>query len=107
MSKDSRSWSAQILKALVWAGVIAGPLTGTLGLLGWTPLGLILASVALGLLSTALLRRIDREREQHLARLQDARAEAERERLLLQTVVDSAPVGILFVDPDTDKVRTN
>jgi len=59
-----------------------------------------------GLTVTAIIRDVT-EREQHLARLQDARAEAERERLLLQTVVDSAPVGILFVDPETDKVRTN
>jgi two-component system, NtrC family, sensor histidine kinase KinB len=59
-----------------------------------------------GLTVTAIIRDVT-EREQHVARLQDARAEAERERLLLQTVVDSAPVGILFVDPETDKVRTN
>lgn len=59
-----------------------------------------------GLTVTAIIRDVT-EREQHLARLQDARAEAERERQLLQTVVDSAPVGILFVDPETDKVRTN
>jgi len=59
-----------------------------------------------GLTITAIIRDVT-EREQHLARLQDARAEAERERLFLQTVVDSAPVGILFVDPVTDKVRTN
>jgi PAS domain S-box-containing protein len=59
-----------------------------------------------GVTVTAIIRDVT-EREQHLARLQDARAEAERERRLLQTVVDSAPVGILFVDPETDKVRTN
>lgn len=59
-----------------------------------------------GFTVTAIIRDVT-EREQHLARLQDARAEAERERQLLQTVVDSAPVGILFVDPETDKVRTN
>ena len=59
-----------------------------------------------GLTVTAIIRDAT-EREQHLARLQDARAEAERERQLLQTVVDSAPVGILFVDPETENVRTN
>jgi PAS domain S-box-containing protein len=66
-----------------------------------------LGSVGVVLFSTSVLDRLHQEREQHLARLQEARAEAERERLLLQTVVDSAPVGILFVDPETDQVRTN
>lgn len=55
---------------------------------------------------TAMLRDVT-ERERYVAGLRAARAEAERERSLLQTVVDHAPVGILFVDPATDEVRSN
>ncbi|MFL5347614.1 MAG: ATP-binding protein [Hyalangium sp.] len=55
---------------------------------------------------TAMLRDVT-ERERYVAGLRAARAEAERERALLQTVVDHAPVGILFVDPTTDEVRIN
>ncbi len=57
-----------------------------------------------GLSITTIIRDVT-EREQYLERLKAARAEAERERALLQTVVDSAPVGILFVEPPTNEVR--
>ncbi|MDY7226708.1 sensor histidine kinase [Hyalangium rubrum] len=59
-----------------------------------------------GLSVTTIIRDVT-EREQYLERLNAARTEAERERVLLQTVVDSAPVGILFVDPLKDEVRLN
>jgi NtrC-family two-component system sensor histidine kinase KinB len=59
-----------------------------------------------GLTVTTIIRDVT-EREQYLHRLNAAHAEAERERTLLQTVVDSAPVGILFVDPSTEEVRVN
>lgn len=55
---------------------------------------------------TAMLRDAT-ERERYVEGLRAARAEAERERALLQTVVDHASVGILFVDPSTDEMRIN
>jgi PAS domain S-box-containing protein len=59
-----------------------------------------------GLSVTTIIRDVT-EREQTLERLRAARAEAERERTLLQTVLDSAPVGILFMAPATGEVRIN
>ncbi|WP_224366006.1 sensor histidine kinase [Hyalangium versicolor] len=55
---------------------------------------------------TALIRDMT-EHEQYLEGLQIARAEAERERALLEAVVEHAPVGIFFVDPTTDEMRLN
>ncbi len=55
---------------------------------------------------TAMLRDAT-ERERYVEGLRVAREEAERERALLQAVVDHAPVGILFVDPTTDELRLN
>ncbi len=73
-----------------------------------------LSGVAMVLLSAHALNRIDAERRQanaaleaYLDRLRVARAEAERERALLEAVVEHAPIGILFADPSTDKVRFN
>jgi PAS domain S-box-containing protein len=59
-----------------------------------------------GLSVTTIIRDVT-EREQYLERLSAARAEAERERVLLQAVLNGAPVGILFVEPATDEVRLN
>jgi signal transduction histidine kinase len=66
-----------------------------------------LSGVAIVLLSAHALNRIDAERERYLEGLQVAREEAERERALLETVVEHAPVGILFAGPSTDEVRLN
>ncbi len=54
----------------------------------------------------AVLRDVT-EREQFIARVQRARADAEVQRGLLQAVLDHAPVGIVFVDPARDAVVTN
>jgi signal transduction histidine kinase len=59
-----------------------------------------------GLFAIAIIRDVT-DRERYLEGLRVARAEAERERALLQTVVEHAPVGILFLDPSTDEVRLN
>ncbi|HVG60068.1 MAG TPA: ATP-binding protein [Hyalangium sp.] len=66
-----------------------------------------LSGVAMVLLSAHALNRIDAERERYLNGLQVARKEAERERALLQAVVEHAPVGILFAGPSTNEVRIN
>jgi two-component system, OmpR family, phosphate regulon sensor histidine kinase PhoR len=58
------------------------------------------SGVGLVLLSTTALDRLDLERRR-------ASARADRERHLLRTVVDSAPVGILFVDAVTQEVQAN
>jgi two-component system, OmpR family, phosphate regulon sensor histidine kinase PhoR len=58
------------------------------------------SGVGLVLLSTTALDRIDTERRR-------ASARADRERHLLRTVVDNAPVGILFVDARTQEVQAN
>ncbi len=59
-----------------------------------------------GLTVTTIIRDVT-EREENLARVQAARAEAERERTLLEALLDSAPVGILFVERATERVRCN
>jgi signal transduction histidine kinase len=66
-----------------------------------------LSGVAIVLLSAHALNRIDAERKRYLDGLQVAREEAERERALLEAVVEHAPVGILFAAPSTDVVRLN
>jgi signal transduction histidine kinase len=66
-----------------------------------------LSGAAIVLLSAQALNRIDAERKRYLDGLQLAREEAERERALLQAVVEHAPVGILFAAPSTDVVRLN
>lgn len=58
------------------------------------------SGVGLVLLSTTTLDRIDTERRR-------ASARADHERNLLRTVVDNAPVGILFVDAVTQEVQAN
>ncbi|MDC0711464.1 ATP-binding protein [Stigmatella sp. ncwal1] len=58
------------------------------------------SGVGLVLLSTTTLDRIDTERHR-------ASARADHERSLLRTVVDNAPVGILFVDAQTQEVQAN
>jgi PAS domain S-box-containing protein len=66
-----------------------------------------LSGVAMVLLSAHALNRIDAERERYLDGLRVAREEAERERALLEAVVEHAPVGILFAGPSTNEVRLN
>jgi len=66
-----------------------------------------LSGVSIVLMSAHALNRIDAERERYLGGLRVAREETERERALLEAVVEHAPVGILFADPSTDVVRLN
>ncbi|HZI12221.1 MAG TPA: PAS domain S-box protein, partial [Myxococcus sp.] len=54
----------------------------------------------------AILRDVT-EREQFFARVQRAREDAEVQRGLLQAVLDHAPVGIVFVDPERDSMVAN
>lgn len=66
-----------------------------------------LSGVAMVLLSAHALNRIDAERERHLDGLRVAREETERERALLEIVVEHAPMGILFASSSTNEVRLN
>ncbi|MCE9668861.1 PAS domain S-box protein [Myxococcus stipitatus] len=47
------------------------------------------------------------EREHFIARLEKAREEAEVQRGLLQAVVNHAPVGVLFIDPERGTMVAN
>lgn len=72
------------------------------------------SGIAIALFSAGVLDRLDTqrkhaeaERERLLAQSQTARAEAEAERVLLRAVLEHAPVGMLFVEPEADRVLDN